>query len=112
MTRPWRIPSGAVKDAGPYAKRNGWPPPSTPMGAAAGAMAVGRELRHLRMALWTIRDFAPYAAQMFRPLRRAGVSLAAASGYFARCDGRVFRPVRGATRGAASGLRDFLKKIE
>ena len=48
-------------------------------GAAIGCMAVGRGLRHLRMALW---------------------------------DAWVFRPLRRATRGAASGLRDFLKKIE
>ena len=34
-------------------------------------------------------------------MRGAGVSLAAASGYFARCDGRVFRALRGATGGAA-----------
>ena len=43
----------------------------------------------------------------FRAVRGAGVSLAAASGYFARCGGREFRPVRGATRGAASGNRDL-----
>ena len=107
MTRPWRIPSGAVRDAGPYAEWNEWPPPSTPCrGAAARAMAFGRGLRHLRMALWD--------AGVFRAVRGAGVSLAAASGYFARCDGREreFRPLRRATRGAASGLRDFLKKIE
>ena len=30
-----------------------------------------RGLRHLRMALWTIGDFAPCAAREFRPLRRA-----------------------------------------
>ncbi len=58
-----------------------------PQGAAAGAMAIGRGLRHLRMALGTIGDFAPCAARVFRPLRRA-------------------------TKGAAFGNRDFLKKIE
>ncbi len=87
MTRPWRIPSGAVRDAGPYAKRNRWSPPSTPTGAAAGTMAFGRGLRPLRRALGTMGDFA-------------------------RCGGREFRAVRGATKGSAFGNRDFLKKIE
>ena len=67
-------------------------------------MAVGRGLRHLRMALGTI--------EVFRPLRRAGVSLAAASGDFAPCAARVFRPLRRAAKGSAFGNRDFLKKIE
>ena len=42
-----------------------------PVGAAARTMAVGRGLRHLRMALGTMGDFAPCAARVFRPLRRA-----------------------------------------
>ena len=67
----------------------------------------------------------------FRPLRRtvwddwgvravrgAGVSLAAASGSFARCDGRVFRPLRRAgisprargDRGFAPGPQNFFEK--
>ena len=46
-----------------------------------------------------------------RPLRRAGASLAAASGYFAPCAGRVFRALRGATGGAVSGLHDFLENL-
>ena len=50
-------------------------------------MAVGRGFRHLRMAVWTIGDFAPCAARVFRPLRRT-------------------------TKGAAFENRDFLKKIE
>ena len=45
-----------------------------------GGLRLRRGLRHLRMALWTLG--------VLRPLRRAGVSLAAASGNFARCDGR------------------------
>ena len=49
-------------------------------GAATGSMAVGRELRHLLMALWN--------AMGFRAVRGAGISLAAASGSFARCGGR------------------------
>lgn len=52
-----------------------------------GGLRLHRGLRHLRMALWTIGDFA-------------------------RCGGREFRPVRGATKGSAFGNRDFLKKIE
>ena len=40
-------------------------------------------------------------------LGRWGSSRRARRGGFARCDGRVFRPLRRATRGAASGLRDF-----
>ena len=79
------------------------PPPAD----GVGPTALGRTpqgLRHLRMAL--------VDAGVFRPLRRAGVSRRAQRGCFARCGGRVFRAVRGATRGAASGLRDFLKKIE
>ena len=60
--------------------------------------------RPLRRTVWDDRGF--------RAVRGAGVSLAAASGDFAPCAGRVFRPLRRATRGAASGLRDFLKKIE
>ena len=63
-----------------------------------------RRFRPLRRTVWDDRGF--------RAVRGAGVSLAAASGYFAPCAGRVFRPLRRATRGAASGLRDFLKKIE
>ena len=37
----------------------------------------------------------------FRAVRGAGISPAARGGYFARCDGRVFRPLRRATGGAA-----------
>ena len=33
-------------------------------------------------------------------------------GDFARCGGREFRALRGATKGSAFGNRDFLKKIE
>ena len=62
------------------------PPPADGVGTAALGPTT-RGLRHLRMALWDDRGF--------RPLRRAG-----------------FRAVRGANRGSASGLRDFLKKIE
>ena len=51
-----------------------------PVGAAARTMALGRGLRHLRMALWD--------AGGFRPLRRAGASRRARRGYFARCGGR------------------------
>ena len=43
----------------------------------------------------------------FRPLRRAGVSRRVRRGYFAPCAGRVFRPLRRTTGGAASGLRDL-----
>ena len=56
-----------------------------------GGFRLCRGSRHLRMALSD-------ALESSRRARRGG---------FARCDGRVFRPVRGATRGAASGLRDF-----
>ena len=49
-------------------------------GGDGGLAALPRGLRQLRMALWD--------AWGFRPLRRVGVSLAAASGSFARCDGR------------------------
>ena len=63
MTRPWRIPSGAVRDAGPYAKRNRWSPPSTPTGAAAGTMAFGRGVAPVATGAWDDRAF--------RPLRRA-----------------------------------------
>ena len=45
-------------------------------------------------------------------LGRQGVSHAAAGGRFAGCGQREFRPLRRETRGAASGLRDFLKKNE
>ncbi len=38
--------------------------------------------------------------------------MGAVMGCFARCGGRVFRALRGATKGAAFGNRDFLKKIE
>ena len=48
-------------------------------------------LRHLRMALWDA----------------GGVSPAAAGGCFAPCAARVFRPLRRATKGSASGLRDL-----
>ena len=62
-----------------------------PAGAAARTMAIGRGLRHLRMALWDA----------------GGVSPAAAGGCFAPCAARVFRPLRRATKGSASGLRDL-----
>ena len=84
-------------------KKGRRPPPADGVGTAA-LRHTPRGLRHLRMALWN--------AGVFRPLRRAGVSRRARRGSFARCDGRVVRPVRGATRGSASGRRDFLKKIE
>ena len=65
------------------------PPSATRFGVGTTALVLTpQDLRHLRMALWTTENFAPCAARVFRPLRRAGVSLAAASGYFARCDGR------------------------
>ena len=73
-----------------------------PQGAAAGTMAVGRGLRHLRMALGTIG--------VFRPLRRAGVSLAAASGNFAPCAARVFRPLRRAAKGSGLWKPRFFEK--
>ena len=69
-----------------------------------GGLRLCRGLRHLRMALWTNgdfarcggRDFAPCAARVFRWLRPAGVSPAAA-GDRGRCP---LDPC------------DFLKKIE
>ena len=69
------------------------PPSATRIGVGTVALAIGRGLRALRGALGTIG--------VFRPVRGAGVSLAAASGSFARCGGREFRAVRGATGGAA-----------
>ena len=42
-----------------------------PAGAAARTMAVGRGFRHLRMAVWDVG--------VFRAVRGAGISLAAAS---------------------------------
>ena len=54
----------------------------------------------------TIQQQAKTLGPWLRETRRAR------RGYFARCGGRVFRPLRLATRGSASGLRDFLKKIE
>ncbi len=93
MTRPWRIPSRAVRDAGPYAEWNEWPPPSTPVGG--GGEGHG---------LWP--GIAPSADgalndRGFRPLRRAGVSRRARRGSFAGCGQREFRPLRRATGGAA-----------
>ena len=54
----------------------GWQmaPAVHPAGAAAGAMACGRGLRHLRMALRTLGDFARCGGRVFRWLRPAGVS--------------------------------------
>ena len=80
---------GRVKDAAPYGggvqKR---PPSTTRDGVGTAALRhMPRGLRHLRMALGTMGDFAPCAAREFRPLRRA-------------------------TKGSAFGNRDFLKKIE
>ena len=51
-----------------------------PLWGGDGGLRLCREFRHLRMAVWD--------AKGFRPLRRAGVSLAAASGYFAPCAAR------------------------
>ena len=48
-------------------------------GRRRGPWPMAGGLRHLRMALGTIGDFAPCAARVFPPLRRAGISLAAAS---------------------------------
>ena len=47
------------------------PPSATRFGVGTVALAVGRGLRHLRMALGTTGDFAPCAARVFRPLQRA-----------------------------------------
>ena len=58
--------------------------------------------RPLRRTVWDDRGF--------RAVRGAGVSLAAASGYFARCDGRVFRPLRRATRALPLDPRIFSRK--
>ena len=61
------------------------PPPTD----GVGPTALGRTpqgLRHLRMALWD--------AGVFRAVRGAGVSPAAAGGYFVPCAARVFRPLR------------------
>ena len=45
-------------------------------------------------------------------LGRLGISRRARRGSFARCGGREFRWLRPATRGAASGLRELLKKLD
>ena len=42
-----------------------------PAGAAARTMAVGRGLRHLRMALGMMGNFTRCGGRVFRPLRRA-----------------------------------------
>ena len=60
-------------------------PGRPPRGVDPGAFAFGRGFRHLRMAVETMRHFAP-------------------------CEARVFRPLRRATKGSAFGNRDFLKK--
>ena len=60
-----------------------------------GGLWLRRGLRHLRMALWTIGDFARCDGREFRWLRPAGISPAAAG-----------------DRGFAPGPYDFLKKIE
>ena len=74
------------------------PPPADGVGTAALGLTP-RGLRHLRMALWDDWGFRPLRRAGFRAVRGAGVSLAAASG--------EFRPLRRATRGSASGLRDL-----
>ena len=51
-----------------------------PVRGGDGGLRLCRGLRHLRMALWDDGGF--------RAVRGAGVSLAAASGSFARCGGR------------------------
>ena len=56
------------------------PPSATRIGVGTVALAVGRELRHLRMALGTTGDFAPCAARVFRPLRREFCALRGATG--------------------------------
>ena len=73
------------------------PPSATRDGVGTTALRLTTwGLRHLWMALWD--DWG------FRPLRRAGISLAAASGYFAPCAGQP---------GALPpGPYVFLKKIE
>ena len=89
---------GRVKDAAPYSRGVQKRPPSTTRdGVGTAALRhTPRGLRHLRMALWTIGDFAPCAARVFRWLRPAGISPAAA-GDRGRCP---LAPC------------DFLKKIE
>ena len=49
-----------------------------PVRGGNGGLRLCRGLRHLRMALWTMGDFAPCAARVFRWLRPAGISPAAA----------------------------------
>ena len=63
------------------------PPPADGVGTAA-LRHTPRRLRHLRMAPWTIGDFAPCAARVFRWLRPAGISPVATGGSFAPCAGR------------------------
>ena len=55
------------------------PPPQGRRWGPWGRHGRPRGLRPLRRALGTMGCFAPCAARVFRPLRRAGVSLAAAS---------------------------------
>ena len=68
------------------------PPPADGVGTAALGLTP-RRLRHLRMALWTIGDFAPCAARVFRWLRPAGIS-----------------PVATGDRGFAPGPHNFFVK--
>ena len=57
------------------------PPSTTPQGV--GMAALGLTPQGFRALRGAVQD-----AKVFRAVRGAGVSLAAASGYFARCGGR------------------------
>ena len=123
MTRPWRIPSGAVRDA--RDAHSGWsmvrtggthrcrPTNTTDCPAwFVGAGMSSDTLRHKAAVLHPLTGWGRRPSALpgdcaicgwrfgtlgvFRPLRRAGVSRRARRGSFARCGGRVFRAVRGA----------------
>ena len=81
--------------------------------------------RPLRWAKWMTPTVHPHRGRRRGPwptargcaicgwrFERQGISRRTRRGNFADCGQREFRLLRRATRGAASGLRDFLKKIE
>ena len=90
MTAPDGLYTGRVRDAAPYGGVYKKAAVRHPRGGGDGRLAAYAAgiAPSADGALGRLGDLAPCAGRGFRPLRWAGVSLAAASGCFAPCEAR------------------------